>query len=81
MTKSQSSRQTLKTVIPTEQRDEGSLEISLYARDLALYAAAFQIGTLLKPESMAFVHEWFPVNERTQIGHGVFKTNTKKGTA
>ena len=49
------------------------------ARDLALYAAAFQAGTLLKPESMAFVHEWFPVNDRTQIGHGVFKTNTKKG--
>ncbi|MBN4055433.1 beta-lactamase family protein [bacterium AH-315-K03] len=42
------------------------------ASDLALYAAAFRTGELLKPESMAFVHEWFPIDEKRKVGHGLF---------
>lgn len=42
------------------------------ARDLALYASAFRTGKLLKPESMAFVQKWFPINETVGGGHGLF---------
>ncbi len=42
------------------------------ARDLAIYATAFRAGKLLKPESMAFIQEWFPVNDTVKVGHGLF---------
>ena len=42
------------------------------ATDLAKYAAAFRAGKLLKPESMAFVKEWFPAGGASKVGHGVF---------
>ncbi len=44
------------------------------ARDLARYAAAYRNGKLLKAESMAFVKQWFPVNDKYQVGHGLFHT-------
>lgn len=42
------------------------------ARDLVNYASAFRNGKLLKPESMAIVQQYFPINDVSEAGHGVF---------
>ena len=49
------------------------------ARDLAMYAAAFRAGRLLSPASMAFIQQWRPINQRSQIGHGLFYNQTAGG--
>ncbi len=51
------------------------------ARDLALYGAALREGSLLNAESMAFLTNWFPVNERVQIGHNVSRVQYPDGLA
>ena len=43
------------------------------ARDLALYGVALRDGRLLTPDSMAFLTEWYPVNDDMQVGHNVFR--------
>jgi len=42
------------------------------ATDLAKYAAAFRAGKLLSPESMWFIQQWQPIDEKFKIGHGLF---------
>ena len=49
------------------------------AADLARYGSALQNGQLLKPESMAFIQQWFAINKNANIGHGVFCTNLADG--
>ncbi len=44
------------------------------ATDLALYGKALRDGQLLKPESMAFMMDWFQVREDRWVGHNVFKS-------
>jgi len=51
------------------------------ARDLALYGAALRDGRLLNAESMAFLTDWFPVNDRVQMGHNVTRTTYPDGLA
>ena len=51
------------------------------ARDLALYGVALRDGRLLKPESMAFLTEWFPVSDDTQVGHNIFRNEYPDGPA
>jgi len=51
------------------------------ARDLALYGAALRDGRLLNPESMAFLTDWFPVDERRQMGHNVSRFEYPDGLA
>lgn len=61
------------------------------ARDLALYGVALRDGRLLKPQSMKFMMEWFPLGEwfpvaewfpgavRAQIGHNLFRVEYAGG--
>ena len=51
------------------------------ATDLVKFAAALRSGTLLNAQSMAFLLDWFPIDEKREVGHGVFrvKTQTDKG--
>lgn len=51
------------------------------ARDLALYGAALRDGQLLKPESMVFLTEWFPVSDNEQVGHNIFRNEYPDGPA
>jgi len=51
------------------------------ARDLALYGAALRDGRLLNEESMAVLTDWFPVNDRVQMGHNVTRTTYPDGLA
>ncbi|MFT5141801.1 MAG: D-alanyl-D-alanine carboxypeptidase [Rhodothermales bacterium] len=51
------------------------------ARDLALYAVALRDGRLLKPESMEFLTDWFPIDDRTKVGHNVFRNEYPDGLA
>jgi len=49
------------------------------ARDLALYAVALRDGRLLSAQSMKFMTEWFPVQEGMQVGHNLFRIESKGG--
>lgn len=43
------------------------------ASDLARYAVALRDGRLLRPESMTFMLNWFPVSARESVGHNLFR--------
>ena len=49
------------------------------ASDLAKYAAAYRAGTLLTPDSMAFVQDWVRVDDTLDVGHGLFRRHLPKG--
>lgn len=49
------------------------------ARDLALYTQALSQGRLLSPESMAFLMDWFEIDDRNAVGHNVFRTEGPDG--
>ncbi|MGE0555042.1 MAG: serine hydrolase domain-containing protein [Gemmatimonadales bacterium] len=51
------------------------------ARDLALYGSALRSGRLLDSTRMRFLTDWFPVGERTQVGHNVFRSEYPDGLA
>jgi len=44
------------------------------AADLARYAVALRDGRLLRPQSMAFMLDWLPVDEHQSVGHNLFRT-------
>jgi len=43
------------------------------ATDLARYAVALRDGRLLRPQSMAFMLDWLPLDERESVGHNLFR--------
>ena len=49
------------------------------AVDLVMYGKALRDGQLLKPESMAFMMDWFPIREGRWVGHNVFKSQYADG--
>ena len=51
------------------------------ARDLALYAVALRDGRLLSSQSMEFMTEWSPADERWQVGHNLFRHQYPEGLA
>jgi D-alanyl-D-alanine carboxypeptidase len=50
------------------------------ASDLVLFAAALRGGRLLKPDSMALMQQWFPVDSNTEVGQGVFRQKIQQNT-
>lgn len=51
------------------------------ACDLARYGAALRGGQLLNPESMKFLTEWYTIDDRSQVGHNVFRDTYPSGAA
>lgn len=49
------------------------------ARDLVKYMAAYRAGKFLKPESMAFVQDWFFSEGERAVGHGLFLIDNPAG--